>query len=74
VVAVPAAAIAHRGELTGLYVAGDHDRLEFRAVRAGETLSDGRIEILAGLSSGESVAEDPLAAAIALRRAEGGAS
>jgi RND family efflux transporter MFP subunit len=73
VLAVPAAALAYRGEVTGLYVAGAGQRLEFRAVRAGATLPDGRVEIVAGLAPGEQVAADPVAAAAELRAQEGGA-
>jgi multidrug efflux pump subunit AcrA (membrane-fusion protein) len=67
-------ALAWRGEVSGLYVEDAQHHLSFRAVRAGATLPDGRIEIVSGLAVGELVAADPIAAADALRRQEGGAS
>ncbi|MBL6750077.1 MAG: efflux RND transporter periplasmic adaptor subunit [Nevskia sp.] len=69
--AVPQAALAYRGEVTGLYVAGAAARLEFRAVRAGAALPGGRVEIVAGLDPGEAVADDPVAAAALVRRQNG---
>jgi multidrug efflux pump subunit AcrA (membrane-fusion protein) len=69
---VPAAALAWRGEVSGLYVAAAHraspspnlpqSDLQFRAVRVGRSLS--------GLTAGESVALDPIAAANALTTAK----
>lgn len=72
--AVPASALARRGEVTGVYVAHDKQRLEFRAVRTGAVLPDGRVEIVAGLSAGERIAVDPVAAAQVLRAQEGARS
>lgn len=59
---IPASELAWHGELAGVYVL-DGSRLEFRAVRAGRTLADGRIEILAGLSAGDKVLAQPARAA-----------
>lgn len=66
VLPVPAASIARRSEVTAVYVVHE-GRLEFRQIRAGDPLPDGRVPVLAGLSSGETVALDPLAAAYALK-------
>lgn len=74
VLAVARDALAWRGEVSGLYVEDAQHRLWFRAVRAGAALPDGRIEIVSGLAAGEQVAADPVAAADALRRQEGGTS
>ncbi len=71
VISVPASALAWRGEVSGLYVQDERNRLQFRAVRAGRRLPDDRIEILSGLSSGEKVAVDPIAAAGILQQQEG---
>lgn len=60
---VPGAALVRRGELSGLYLVTEKGALEFRAVRPGAQLADGRIEILSGLAAGEHVALDPVAAA-----------
>lgn len=61
---VPAAAVLHRSELTGVYVLKDGQRPLLRQVRLGERQGDGSYEVLAGLREGERVALDPLAAAM----------
>jgi RND family efflux transporter MFP subunit len=71
---VPAAAIAWRGEVSGVYRLDEQGHLQFRAVRVGHALADGRVAILSGLSTGETVATDPVAAANALRLQEGSSS
>jgi RND family efflux transporter MFP subunit len=57
---VPRTAIVERGEVTGLYVFEDSGagRTVFRQVRLGHIRGD-RVEILAGVSAGESIAIDP---------------
>ena len=67
-VLVPAGALVERGEVTGVYVLGEQDRVSLRQVRVGRRL-DERVEILAGLDEGERVALDPLAASVALKQA-----
>lgn len=64
---VPAAAVVHRSELTALYVVNPDGHISFRQVRLGDASGD-RIEVLAGLESGEKVAVDPIAAGIALKQ------
>lgn len=59
--AVPAEAVVHRSEVTGVYVIGARDHVTFRQVRLGQALPDG-YAILAGLNEGERVALDPIAA------------
>lgn len=68
-IAVPAAAILRRGELTGVYVADGKGGFALRQIRAGEPLADGSTEVLAGLVGGEEVALDPVQAGIATRAA-----
>jgi RND family efflux transporter MFP subunit len=58
---VPASALIERGEVTAVYVLDANGRTSLRQVRPGHRF-DGRIEILAGLGSGERVALDPIAA------------
>jgi RND family efflux transporter MFP subunit len=68
---VPVASVAHRSELTALYVIGDDGRIGFRQVRLGNIqrrVSGDQVEVLAGLESGEKVALDPIAAGIALKQ------
>ncbi len=60
--AVPAAAIVRRAEMTGVYVVDAKGAAVLRQVRLGR--NDGaNVEVLSGVSAGERVALDPLAAA-----------
>jgi RND family efflux transporter MFP subunit len=68
-IAVPAAAILRRGELTGVYVGDGNGGFALRQIRAGEALADGSVEVLAGLVGGEEVALDPVQAGIVARAA-----
>ena len=68
-VAVPATAILRRGELTAVYVADGKGGFALRQIRAGESLADGSVEVLAGLAGGETLALDPVQAGIAGRAA-----
>lgn len=60
---IPAAALVRRSEVTGVYVVGDDGTVRLRQVRVGNAFGD-RVEVLAGLSEGEQVAVDPVAAGI----------
>lgn len=62
---VPETAIVRRSELTGVYVFAE-ERVVLRQVRLGRTYDD-NIEILAGLTEGERIATDPVAAGIYLK-------
>ncbi|HJV24980.1 MAG TPA: efflux RND transporter periplasmic adaptor subunit [Aromatoleum sp.] len=68
-VTVPATAILRRGELTGVYVADGKGGFALRQIRAGEPQADGSIEVLAGVTGGETIALDPVQAAIVGRAA-----
>jgi RND family efflux transporter MFP subunit len=63
---IPAQAVVRRGEVTGAYVMDGG--IQFRYLRVGTPVRDGRIPVLAGLSAGERVALDPVAAAIAYKQ------
>jgi RND family efflux transporter MFP subunit len=63
---IPGQAIAHRSEVTAVYVKDAKGKLGLRQVRVGEVLPDNQVEVLAGLSAGESVVLDPVAAAAAI--------
>jgi RND family efflux transporter MFP subunit len=65
---VPADAIVHRSEVTGVYVVADDGRVSFRQIRTGKDSDDGWIVVLAGLEAGEKVALDPGKAAIKHKR------
>ncbi len=58
---IPASAVVERAEVTGVYVLDAQGRATFRYVRPGHRLGD-KLEILAGLQSGERIALDPIAA------------
>ena len=62
---VPEVAVVRRSELTAVYVLAD-DNVALRQVRLGRVYGDD-IEILAGLTEGEHVATDPVAAGIYLK-------
>lgn len=68
---VPATALVERSEVTGVYVVDAGNRTSLRLVRLGHRFGD-RVEVLAGLSPGDRIALDPLAAMRQLRRAAPG--
>lgn len=62
---IPDAAVVRRSELTAVYTVSD-DQVSLRQVRLGRRYGDA-IEVLAGLTEGELVATDPVAAGIYLK-------
>jgi RND family efflux transporter MFP subunit len=62
---IPQEAVVRRSELTAVYVV-EGDDVSLRQIRAGRLYGD-RVEVLAGLDSGERVATDPIAAGIYLQ-------
>jgi RND family efflux transporter MFP subunit len=68
---LPAAAVVHRSEVTGVYVIKG-DVISFRQIRIGQQLADGQIEVLAGLDADESVALDPVSAGVKLKKKRAG--
>jgi hypothetical protein len=69
--AVPKGAVVHRSEVTGVYVVGTDGQVRFRQIRLGRTLDDA-YAVLAGLSEGERVALDPIAAGVVLKSQQAG--
>lgn len=61
---IPAASVLRRSEVTAVYVVNGPGKYELRQVRLGEPYGENEIEVLAGLSAGESVALDPVRAGI----------
>jgi membrane fusion protein, multidrug efflux system len=59
---VPAKAVITRTELQAVYVVDKQGHAQLRQVRVGRSAGD-RVEVLAGVQSGERVALDPVAAA-----------
>jgi RND family efflux transporter MFP subunit len=66
--AVPSSALVRRGEVTAVYVLARDGRMLLRQVRTGDTLVDPRdgavVEVLTGLSPGERIAANPIAAGL----------
>ena len=66
---IPLQAVAHRSEVTAVYVKDAKGALSFRQVRLGEVLPDNQVEVQAGLSAGDNVVLDPVAAAAVIAQA-----
>lgn len=66
---ISAGAVVRRTEVTGVYVVGADDSIQFRQVRLGESAGEAGVEVLAGLKPGERVALEPVKAAIAMKSA-----
>lgn len=66
---IPLAALVHRGQLTGVYVV-EAKILHFRLVKIGPQLGD-RVEILSGLSAGETIVSGEVQKARSGARVEG---
>ena len=66
---VPLSALVHRGQLTGVYVV-DAKVLHFRLVKIGPQLGD-QVEILSGLSAGETIVSGDVQRARSGARVEG---
>ncbi|MDP3483397.1 MAG: efflux RND transporter periplasmic adaptor subunit, partial [Sulfuricella sp.] len=64
---VPVPAIVRRSEVTAAYVVDAKGGVTFRQIRLGEPAADGMVEVLAGLSAGETVALEPVKAGIYLK-------
>ena len=64
---IPSAAVVYRSEVTGAYVVSEDGRIRLRQIRTGSSIDD-EIVVLSGLSAGERVALDPIAAGVALKR------
>jgi RND family efflux transporter MFP subunit len=64
---VPAQAVVRRSEVTAVYVVDAKGGVAFRQIRLGEPAADNLIEVLAGLSVGETVALEPVKAGMVLK-------
>jgi len=68
---VPASSVAHRSEVSAVYVMNAENKLVFRQVRVGRFIpASNSYEILAGLEKNEKVMLDPVAAATQLKLQE----
>ncbi|MDP1526582.1 MAG: efflux RND transporter periplasmic adaptor subunit [Rhodocyclaceae bacterium] len=64
---VPPQAILRRGEISAVYVLKEGKSI-LRQVRLGEPVADGEIEVLSGLSTGETISLDPVKTGIELKQ------
>jgi RND family efflux transporter MFP subunit len=58
VLAVPLPAVDQRGEVASVFVLGPDGRVGLRQIRLGRALENDEVEVLAGLSTGETIALD----------------
>lgn len=70
---VPVEAVVRRSEITGVYVVDERNAFSLRQIRTGPVHADGTVEVLAGLTGGEEIALDPVAAGIVARAARAAA-
>ena len=71
VLTIPVVAMVHRGEMNVVYVQHDDGQIRMRQIRPGPQIADGQMIVHAGLTEGDKVFIDPLAATIALKQAGG---
>ncbi len=64
---IPASAVLRRSEVSAVYVLDAQQRASLRQVRLGEADTRAQVEVLAGLSPGETIATDPIKAGIYLK-------
>jgi RND family efflux transporter MFP subunit len=67
-VLIPPQALVRRGEITGAYVLDQAGRIDLRYLRVGTAGPDGRLPVLAGLTAGERLALDPIAAGVVYKK------
>ena len=65
---VPRQAVVYRSEVTAVYVVKQDGQVQFRHIRAGHPVADDALSVIAGLSAGERLALDPVAAATLLKQ------
>lgn len=64
---VPVQAVIRRSEVTAVYVVDAKGGVALRQIRLGEPVADALVEVLAGLSAGETVALEPVKAGMFLK-------
>ncbi len=69
VLTIADSSIVRRGEVIGVYLLGQGDKLHLQQIRTGRS-SKGEVEVLSGLAEGDRIASDPLAATLLLKSGE----
>jgi RND family efflux transporter MFP subunit len=67
-ISVPESAVVVRSEVIGVYVINKDGKPALRQIRLGKKLDEQNISVLAGLDAGETIATDPVQAAISLKQ------
>ncbi len=65
---IPMSAVLRRSEVVAVYVIDGKGQPRLRQVRLGEATEKGDVEVLAGLTEGESVATDPVKAGMVVKK------
>lgn len=68
VVSIPETAVVTRSEVIGVYVINADGKPTLRQIRLGKKLDEVNVSVLAGLEAGETIAIDPVQAAISLKQ------
>ncbi len=64
-IVIPASAVVQRSEVSGVYIVSKQT-IVLRQVRLGHRVGTAQVEVLSGLTAGETIAADPLAASLRL--------
>ncbi|MCB1788140.1 MAG: efflux RND transporter periplasmic adaptor subunit [Chromatiaceae bacterium] len=64
---IPLSAVVFRSEMIGVYVVNGDGKIHLRHIRLGSSAGAEHVSVLSGLSEGELVATDPVAAVIQLK-------
>ena len=64
---MPLTAVLRRGEVTAVYVLDAQGKARLRQIRLGETVGDGLVEVLAGVTAGEQVSLDPVKTGVGIK-------
>lgn len=65
---VPRSAVVYRSEVIGVYTVDDAGKVMFRYIRLGHSVNGGNLIVLSGLTEGDRVAIDPVAAGALLKQ------
>lgn len=70
---IPLTAVVHRGEVTAVYVM-EKERITLRQIRIGQHDQESKVAVLSGLSEGDRIVLDPIAAGVRLKKQRAGKS
>ena len=67
VLTVPEQALVKRGEVIGVYLVNDKGNVQLQQIRSGHSEVGGDVEVWSGLSAGDRIASDPIAATMVIK-------